>query len=45
MVLADLQPGTAIQITAARGVRSMDFSSNVISVEGKNVKIEWLALY
>lgn len=40
MVLADLQPGTAIQITAARGVRSMDFSSNVISVEGKNVKIE-----
>lgn len=40
MNLSDLQPGTAIQITASRGVRSMDFSSNVISVEGLNVKIE-----
>ena len=40
MFLSDLQPGTAIQITAARGVRAMDFSSNVISVDGTNVKIE-----
>lgn len=40
MILAELQPGTPIQITASRGVRSMDFESTAISAEGTTVKIE-----
>ena len=40
MVLAELQPGTAVQITAIRGTRAMEFASNVISVDGLKVKIE-----
>ena len=40
MLLSEILPGQAVQVSAARGLRFMDFSTNVIEVDGLNVKIE-----
>ena len=40
MLTTDIKPGQSVQIVASRGVRTMEFSTNVIEVDGKNVKIE-----
>lgn len=40
MILSEIQPGTEIQITASRGLKSMDFASRINSVEGTTLRIE-----
>jgi len=40
MLISDITPGRAIQIVAARGVRTMEFSTNTIETDGLTVKIE-----
>lgn len=39
LVLSELKTGTRISIEAARGIKTMEFSSEVISTEGLNVRI------
>ena len=40
MLISDMKAGMAVQIVAARGVRTMEFSSNVIETEQNTVKID-----
>ena len=40
MLTTDIRPGQSVQIVAARGVRTMEFSTNVMEADGKTVKVE-----
>ena len=40
MQISDITQGKAVQIVAARGVRTMEFSTNVIETDGLTIKIE-----
>lgn len=40
MLISEMTAGMAVQIVAARGVRSMEFATNVIDFDGRNVKID-----
>lgn len=40
MLISDIKPGMSISLEAARGVRTVEFSTTVISTEGLNVRVE-----
>lgn len=40
MVISELKPGMPVSIEAARGVRTVEFATNIISVEGLTIRVE-----